>query len=103
MRRNCPRTLDKPVLLFGLEPEDLGFLVLLVGIPSLLIGPIIPGALGIVGWFILVHFKKGKPTGYLLHRLYALGFNLPGLLPPVTKAGKYAIFTSHQNKKFAVR
>ncbi len=101
----CPRTLDKPVLLFGLEPEDLGLLSLAVGILSLFLGPMVPGVLGFAGWFLLARFKKGKASGYLLHRIYSLGFDLPGLLPAKTKT--YAVWSKnngkHEVKKFAVR
>ena len=93
MTCHCPRTLDKPILLMGLEMEDLGLLCLIIGLLSLFMGPLLPGAGGLVGWFALARFKRGKPAGYLLHRLYALGFDLPGLLPPLSKAGKYAVFS----------
>ena len=92
MARKCPRTLDKPVLLFGLEPEDLGLLTLAVGTLSLFLGPMVPGVCGIAGWFVLARFKRGKPAGYLLHKMYSMGFDLPGLLPPISKAGTYAVF-----------
>ena len=88
----CPRTLDKPVLLFGLEPEDLGLLTLAGGIMSLFLGPMVPGVCAFIGWFLLARFKKGKPAGYLLHRVYALGFDLPGLLPPISKAQRYSVW-----------
>ena len=29
--KKCPRTLDKPLLFFGLEPEDIGVLALASG------------------------------------------------------------------------
>ncbi|GEM_PF-1235596 len=103
----CPRTLDKPVLLFGLEPEDLGLLSLGVGILSLFLGPMVPGVLGFAGWFLLARFKKGKASGYVLHRLYALGFDLPGLLPPPSKIKEYSVWSKNNGKreikKFIVR
>jgi hypothetical protein len=90
--------LDKPVLLFGLEPEDLGLISLGVGILSLFLGPMVPGVFGFTGWFLLARFKKGKPSGYILHRLYALGFDLPGLLPPPSKIESYSVWKKGRKK-----
>jgi hypothetical protein len=92
MNRKCPRTLDKPILLFGLEIEDVGLLAAVGGIGSVLFGPAIPGILSIVGWFILIQFKKDKPTGYLIHWLYNAGIDFPGLIPPIRKVQQYGIY-----------
>jgi hypothetical protein len=92
MNRKCPRTLDKPILLFGLEMEDVGLLGAIGGIGSILMGPIIPGILSIAGWFVLIHFKKDKPAGYLIHWLYNVGIDFPGLIPPIKKVQRYGIY-----------
>ena len=89
MNRKCPRTLDKPILLFGLELEDVALLSLVVGIGSLLFGPMVPGAAAITGWIVLLRFKRDKPSGYVLHWLYAQGFQLPGLIPPPKEVKYY--------------
>lgn len=103
MVRKCPRTLDKPLLLFGLEVEDIGFLSLLGGLGSILFDPIIPGVLTIAGWIILIQFKKDKPAGYLVHWLYAHGIDFPGLIPPITKAKHYCVYgKSTYIKKFTL-
>jgi len=103
MNRKCPRTLDKPLLLFGLEVEDVAILTLVGGVGSILFGPIIPGICAIVGWVVLMQFKKDKPSGYLLHWLYAQGIDFPGLIPPIKKVERYGIYgTAPYVKKFAV-
>jgi hypothetical protein len=89
MSRKCPRTIDKAILLFGLELEDIAVLALVAGAGGLLIGPTIPGVIAIVGWVVLVLFKRDKPPGYLVHWLYSKGFDLPGLITPLTKVTRY--------------
>ncbi len=91
MIKKCPRTIDTPILLFGLEIEDVGLLALIVGVGGLLIGPMIHGVIAFVGWVALVWFKRDKPQGYLLHRMYSKGFDLPGLLPPLLKRTQYSL------------
>ncbi len=91
MPRKCPRTLDKPVLLFGLEIEDIGLLALTAGAGGLLIGPAIPGVMSALGWVALVIIKRDKPPGYIVHWLYSKGFDLPGLIAPLTKMNRYNI------------
>ena len=103
MKRKCPRTLDKPLLMCGLELEDVAFLGMLGGLGCLLFDPLIPGVLTMVGWFILMEFKKDKPSGYLLHWLYNKGIDLPGLIPPVNKVKRYCIYAKTNDvKKFSV-
>ncbi len=103
MNRKCPRTLDKPILLFGLEVEDVGLLVSLWGAGSILIDPLISGVFGIVGWIVLMQFKKDKPAGYLIHWIYSQGIDFPGLIPPIKKVQHYGIYGTGANiKKFSV-
>ena len=80
--RPCPRTIDKPLLILGLEGEDIALLMLCFGIPAILISPAIPLVFIFVAWPLLVMFKRGKPEGYVLHAAYRLGVPLKGLLPP---------------------
>lgn len=92
MKRKCPRALDRPILMFGLEMEDLGLLGLVGGIGSIFFGPLVPGACSILLWVVLAHFKKDKPSGYLLHWLYGQGIELPGLAMPVKKVQHYGAY-----------
>jgi hypothetical protein len=98
--RKCPRTLDKPILFFGLEMEDVALLFLGVGIGGLIVGPLVPGIAGAAGWIILLKFKKDKPDGYLLHWLYGQGVGLKGLIPPPTKIKFYGAYGTGQIQKF---
>ena len=98
----CYRSIDKPQILFGLEAEDVAFVVLGIGIGSLLFEPYVPGVLGIASWIMLVRFKRGKPAGYLLHRLYALGFDFPGHAPSPKKVKIYGAYASTTIEKHTV-
>ena len=80
--RYCPRTIDKPLLILGLEGEDIGILMLLFGVPAVLFQPTIPVLMFGVAWPALAIAKRGKPEGWVLHFLYYLGVPLKGLLPP---------------------
>ena len=103
MNRKCPITLDKPILMFGLEMEDVCLLGLIGGVGSILCGPIVPGILAIMGWIILMQFKRGKPSGFLIHWLYHQGMSFPGLMPPVKTFQRYGIYGSkHHSKKITI-
>ncbi len=80
--RPCPKTIDKPLLILGLEGEDIAALMLCCGIPAILISPAIPLMIIFVAWPLLVGFKRGKPEGFVLHAAYRMGLPLKGLLPP---------------------
>jgi type IV conjugative transfer system protein TraL len=94
----CPRTIDKPLLIGGLEIEDIAILVLGYGLPALIFNPIIPLLAFGVSWPVLVFIKRGKPEGYMLHLLYSYGMNLKGLLPSGDKI-KYSPFSRPENSK----
>jgi hypothetical protein len=89
MSRICPKTLDRPLLLFGLELEDLALLLVGAGGGCILMGPVVPGLCAIIGWIALHRFKRNKPPGFLFHWLYGKGLVMPGLIPPLTKAQIY--------------
>jgi hypothetical protein len=91
--RICPRTIDKPLLILGLEGEDIAVLMLFFGIPAILISPAVPLGLILVAWPALSWFKRGKPEGYVLHMLYKSGLPLKGLLPSGDEV-VYAPFSS---------
>ncbi|MBF0330938.1 MAG: hypothetical protein HQL17_03310 [Candidatus Omnitrophica bacterium] len=86
----CSKTIDKPLLILGLEGEDIAVLMLAFGVPAILISPAIPLVLIFLAWPALVYFKRGKPQGYVLHALYQVGIPLPGLLPPSVPGGYYS-------------
>jgi hypothetical protein len=88
--RYCPRTIDKPLLILGLEGEDVAVLMLCFGIPAILVSPVVPVICFFIGWPLLAAFKKGKPEGYMVHCLYRWGVPFAGLLPPGIR--KYSVF-----------
>lgn len=92
--RNCPRTIDRPLLILGLEGEDIAVLMLVFGIPAVLLTPTIPLLLFLAGWPCLAALKRGKPEGYMLHLLYRFGVPFEGLLPP--GAGRYAVLRKEE-------
>jgi hypothetical protein len=89
-RKPCARTLDRPIVVFGLEPDELvlvglvagGILFLIDAVPAVIAG----GAL----WLGLSRVKAGKPPGHLYELLYRSGclrwapgfLRAPQLLPP---------------------
>ncbi|MFH0754156.1 MAG: type IV conjugative transfer system protein TraL [Candidatus Omnitrophota bacterium] len=90
----CPKTIDKPLLILGLEGEDVAVLMLVFGVPAILISP---AALVLIfaAWPALVYFKRGKPQGYVLHTFYRLSLPLPGLLPPQVPGQRFGVKGKH--------
>jgi type IV secretory pathway TrbD component len=72
-RKACARTLDRPIVVFGLEPEELvlvglaagAILFLVDAVPAVLVG----GGL----WLGLARIKAGKPPGHLFELAYRSG------------------------------
>ncbi|MBI2930234.1 MAG: hypothetical protein HYY16_01165 [Planctomycetes bacterium] len=89
-RQPCPRTLDRPILVFGLEPEDLVWIGLGAGALLFLTDPLLAVGAGLGAWVLLLRLKAGKPPGYLFTlafrggvlRLLPLWLRPPHLLPP---------------------
>ena len=92
-RKACPRTLDRPIVLFGLEPEELVLVGFVAGTILFLIDPIPAVLSGALLWAGLARVKVGKPPGYLYELAYARGLlrwapgflKVPHLLPPKTR------------------
>ena len=83
-RKACARTLDRPILIFGLEPEDLMLVGIVAGAVLFLVDPVPAVILGAVMWILLVRVKSGRPPGYLFTLLYRIGFcpRVPNLVRP---------------------
>ena len=90
--KKCPRTLDKPLLFFCLEPEDSWGLALASGAVMLFFDTFYAGLVFFGGWILLRILKKGKPQGYIIHLLYSHGVRMKGLIDPPTKVSRYSIF-----------
>ncbi len=72
-RRPCARTLDRPIVVFGLEPEDL-VIVGLVAIGLLFVADGFVGVgAGLGLWIALVRLKAGKPPGCLVELAHRVG------------------------------
>ena len=72
-RKLCPRTLDRPIIIFGLEPEELVAVGLIAGAILFLIDAIPAVLTGAALWLGLSKVKAGKPPGHLYELLYRSG------------------------------
>jgi len=84
MATKCNRDIDKPILILGMEPEDIVFEMMLFGACMFVFAMSAGMAIFIclISVFILRKLKVGKPAGYLIHQLYKYGLSIKGLLPP---------------------
>lgn len=78
----CPTHLDTPILVFGLEPEDLGVVMMAmlfsgVFFPSLFPVLVVTTAVAAGLWTA----KRGRAPGALIHTMHALDIlPIPGVL-----------------------
>jgi hypothetical protein len=72
-RKACVRTLDRPIVIFGLEPEELVAVGLISGAILFIIDAIPAVLTGAVLWVGLSRLKAGKPPGYLYELYYGSG------------------------------
>jgi len=94
--RKCLRTIDKPLLLFGLEPEDLGVLALACGFMILFFDTLYAGVVFFGGWVFLRVLKQGKPQGYIMHLFYKHGIRIKGLIEPPKIVNRYSVFRGEE-------
>jgi hypothetical protein len=90
--KKCARTIDRPLLLFGLEPEDVGLLALVSGSLIIFFDPFYAGAVFFGGWLVLRLAKQGKPQGYIVHLFYKHGMRIKGLIEPPKRVSWYSVF-----------
>ncbi len=108
-RRPCPRTLDRPILVFGLEPEDLVWIGVGAGVLLFLVDPLIAVGAGVGGWVVLLRLKTGRPPGYLFYLAFrggALRLLPPpcrpqSLLPPGSRRLRLTPFEGDENDECA--
>lgn len=88
MPRPCPRTVDAPIRILGLEWDDWAVVstvimfILLAWTPAVAVVVAPPVILG------LRAVKKGQPPGIMVHRLWAWGIvRLHGFPPPPDRNG----------------
>jgi len=94
--RKCARTIDKPLLLFGLEPEDVGVVALASGAAILFVDTFYAGIVFFGGWIFLRLLKKGKPQGYIVHLFYRYGVRIKGLIDPPGAVSRYSVFRKEE-------
>lgn len=88
-RKPCPRTLDRPIVIFGLEPEEFVMVGVVSGAILFLVDAIPAVLAGAALWLGLARVKAGKPPGHLFELFYRSGllrwlpasFRAPHLLP----------------------
>lgn len=83
-RRPCPRTLDRPIQVFGLEPEDLVGVGLAAIVLLFLVDGLVAVGTGVGLWVTLLRLKAGKPPGHLYGLAYRHG--VADLLPAALRA-----------------
>ena len=72
-RKPCARTLDRPIVIFGLEPEELVLIGLVSGAILFLVDPVPAVIAGGTLWAGLSRIKAGKPPGHLFELLHRSG------------------------------
>lgn len=72
-RKPCPRTLDRPIMIFGLEPEDLVLVGLVAGIILFVVDAVPAVLTGAALWIGLSRLKAGKPPGHVYELLFRSG------------------------------
>jgi hypothetical protein len=66
----CPKHLDEPVTILGLEPEDYGLVMLSLIVASLVMHALLAFACGAgVAWLSWA-LKRGRAPGALIHALH---------------------------------
>ena len=90
--KKCCRNIDRPLLLFGLEPEDVGILTLASGSLVLFSDTFYAGIVFFGGWVVLKILKQNKPQGYVTHLFYKHGVRIKGLIDPPKLVSRYSVF-----------
>ena len=88
--RPCARTLDRPITIMGLEPEEFVLIGIAAGVVMFLVDPVPAVLLGVGLAVFLKRVKSGKPDGYLYYLVYRSGLirylpaslRVPHLLKP---------------------
>ncbi len=96
--KQCFRSLGKPIVILGLEIEELATILVFIGALSVIFNIIFALSCGIIAGIILKKSKKGRPPGFLKHFLYYhMGISSKGILPSPKKVKAYTIWEKDQN------
>ena len=78
LEHQCPRTVDEPIRVLGLDGEDWALIGSLAVIVYVLSTPFAGVAAGVFQMIAIRLAKRGRPPGALRHAFWLLGFPLPG-------------------------
>lgn len=73
----CPRTVDEPIRVLGLDGEDWTLIGTFAVIVYVMATPFAGVAAGVFAMIGIRVAKRGRPPGALRHALWLLGFPLP--------------------------
>lgn len=87
----CPRTIDEPVQVLGLDGEDWVLAGGVTGMAYALTTAYWAAAVLVVSLAVLRLVKRGQPPGALLHTAWLLGVRIPGWPPgPPPEGQRYS-------------
>jgi hypothetical protein len=95
--RKAYRTLDRPLMFFGLEIEDIFAIFIVSSVIMFAISPLLAAGFAVACGFFMRRLKEGKPSGYVFYLMYKKGllnfltlFQFPHLvwIPPGGARGK---------------
>ena len=90
--KTCPRNIDKPLTLLGLEVTEVAIISIALGITQVFFGPLMIIILAVALIIVLKRVKRGKPDGYLQHLAHRAGLRYPGILPSKKDGSRYAVW-----------
>ena len=96
----CPTELDKPVLVFGFEVEDLGAICGVMILTGMFLFEGFAPVLTVTAAFavFLKRLKRGKAPGVLLHQAHRWDLiRIPGVLP-VREAGYSSVAAEGEDR-----
>lgn len=96
--RKCPKSIDKPFLILGLEIEEMCVLIFCFYSLATMTYLYIAFVFICFAWIFFLHIKKGKPQGALIHFFYKRGLPLEGLIKPVKTGQRFSLFSKNNGK-----
>ena len=83
MWTSCPKNLDEPVLILGLELEDIAVTVLVLTIASTVWALLPSMGIAVLAGYGIRRLKRGQPPGALMHACHRLELvPTPGVIRP---------------------
>jgi type IV conjugative transfer system protein TraL len=86
MWKNCPKVIDEPVMIVGLEWVDFVVVLLAFSIVTIILNPFLGVGIAISLGFTLWYAKRDQPPGALIHMLHRLEiWPMRGVFAPVSQ------------------